>query len=77
MATSGDPFLSKPEVERLTARKYAAAQIRVLIRRKIPYIPDGDGRPLVLREYIFGTRAQAPSQTEPDFDAAFPSPTCR
>ena len=77
MAMSGDPFLSRALVERLTARKYAAAQIRALVRRNIPYILDGDERPLVLKEHIFGKGAQAPSQTEPDFDAAFESPVTR
>lgn len=42
-------YLTKAEIRRLTGRKYAKAQCRVLAERKWTFEPDGDGHPLILR----------------------------
>lgn len=40
-------FLTPETVRRLTGRIYAKAQKRVLLARGIPFVEDGDGRPVV------------------------------
>jgi len=46
-----DTYLTELEIERLTGRKYAKAQARVLADRKWAFELDGDGKALVLRAY--------------------------
>jgi len=69
-------FLSRAEVRALTGRTYAAWQRRVLEEKKIPFEPDADGWPQVLRasveRRILG-RANSPEPAgAPDF-SAFPA----
>ena len=60
------PFLIKSEVCRLTCRVRAVAQCRLLDRMSIPYIRDGDGWPLVKREYMYGKGAR-PAEFQPNW----------
>lgn len=47
-----ETFLTRPEIVTLTGRKYAPAQKRVLLKRKIRFSEDDFGRPIVLRAAI-------------------------
>ncbi len=68
-------FLTRDELERLTGRKYAPAQKRVLRERKIPYDEDDFGRPIVLAASIerklLGQATSEEPAIAPDF-SAFP-----
>jgi hypothetical protein len=44
-----DTYLTEAEIQRLTGRKYAKVQARVLARQGWQFTLDGDGKPLVLR----------------------------
>jgi hypothetical protein len=66
-----DPFLNKRELERITKRKKATAQERYFMRYNIPYMLDGDGYPLVLREHIYSTENRRLVDSEPDLKGAF------
>lgn len=46
-----DTYLTEAEIGRLTRRKYAKVQAKVLAERGWLFTLDGDGRPLVLRAY--------------------------
>lgn len=45
-------FLTPEEVRRITGKKYAPAQRRVLMERGIRFTPDGDGKPVVMRAHV-------------------------
>ena len=49
MPTADETYLTEAEIERLTGRTSPAAQCRRLVAIEMPFIPDADGRPLVLR----------------------------
>ena len=63
-----DPFLNTAELQRITKRMRFKAQCRMLENMKIPYIPDGEGEPLVIRSIIFGDTNQH-AHPEPNFGA--------
>lgn len=63
-----DPFLDKAELERLTCRKKATAQLRMLDRMDIPYVVDGEGWPLVQRQSLYLEPKEKQGFT-PNFDA--------
>ena len=68
-------FLSRAELQEITKRKQYTAQVRVLERMDIPYLPDGNGFPLVLRSNIlsrFNISTLSKPKTTPDFTSAFP-----
>lgn len=70
-----DYFLTAAEIARLTGKKYAPAQKRVLQARKIRFIEDASGRPVVLRVAV--ERALVPAASgaravEPTF-SVFPA----
>lgn len=63
------PFLTPDAVRQLTGRTYAKAQKAVLRARAIPFIEDGDGRPVVLIadvERVTGSKPE--SHTAPNRD---------
>jgi hypothetical protein len=74
--THQDPYLTPPELRRLTGKTYAPAQQRVLKKRSIRFIPDDAGRPVVLRAAVegmlLGEHQVKASGRAPDF-SAFPS----
>lgn len=57
-------WLTREEIERITARVKPAAQRRVLTQSRIPFILDADGRPVVLRQHITG-KTDARQKAEP------------
>ena len=64
-----DPFLSRVEVARLSARRRADAQCRMLDRMGIEYLRDGDGRPLVVRDALYQREKTAYAGGEPNWSA--------
>lgn len=57
-------WLSSEEVRLITGRIRASAQRRVLTERRIQFILDADGRPVVLRQHVTG-QAAAKKKAEP------------
>lgn len=51
-------FLTPKQLERLTGRKYARVQIRVLMERKIPFTLDADDNPVVHHNAVDPAKAQ-------------------
>lgn len=62
-------FLTAEEVARLTGRERPKAQQRFLYRAYIPYTVDADGRTLVLRSTIEGTRVTIEKPSQPNWSA--------
>lgn len=63
-------WLTPTEVHELTARKRWSAQSRALTRLGVRFTLNGDGRPLVPRDAVFGsTGARAPRKAMPDWSA--------
>ena len=64
-------FLSQEEIERVTGRKYAPAQKRVIARNAIRFTVDAAGRPIVLRasmeKLLLGQAVSAEPVLGPDF----------
>lgn len=62
------PFLTKPELRRLTGTDNAAEQIRVLKTYGLmPFAPNG--QPIIYREAVIAVQREASSSTTIDLDA--------
>ena len=76
MTRDAETFLTRTELVRLTGKKYAPAQKRVLEARRIRFTEDDAGRPIVLRAAIekklLGEAVSAEPGQGPDF-SAFPA----
>ena len=67
-------FLTPDEIQRITCRQRPKAQMGRLQDMGIPYMPDGDGNPLVLRtniiKQLLGEPEDKPGRA-PDLGRAF------
>jgi hypothetical protein len=69
-----ETFLTPAEVEKLTGRKKAKAQLRQLARQGIRAFPDANGKPVVLRASL-DESIKSKRRKEPNWDAISVSKT--
>lgn len=62
-------FLSDQQLEELTGKTQHAAQIRALVRMRVPHRVRPDGRPLVLPADLQLQSTAKRKQQEPDYSA--------